>query len=92
MPPLIARIAHNKIEAYGEVVLSNFFAHLSYPFLFTDQGFPERYKVPGSGIVPFTLLPFMLVGSYFIIKKKPRISLLLFLWLATGILGSSSHI
>lgn len=87
--PLVARFFHNKAEAYKDVIQDNFFAHLSYSFLFTDQGMPDRYRVPGSGLLYGMLLPFIFIGAYVLVRYERRVFLLLMVWLVTGLFGSS---
>jgi 4-amino-4-deoxy-L-arabinose transferase-like glycosyltransferase len=85
----VARVFHNKAEAYTEVIQKNFFAHLSYPFLFTDQGMPDRYRVAGTGLLYVIMLPFILLGGYLLAQYERCVFYLLLVWLMTGLFGSA---
>lgn len=87
--PLFARIYHNKIINYGEQFAKNFFSHLSYNFLYTDQGLPIRYKIPGIGLLYLIELPLLLFGIVSLINLNKGLSFLLLGWIVIGIIGSA---
>lgn len=85
----ITRIFHNKLLGYSSQFLDNYFKHFSYSFLFTDQGFPERYKVPNSGLLYLIELPFMFLGIWFLWKGNRRVAVFLSGWIIFAPLGSA---
>ena len=85
----ITRIFHNKLTGYSSQVLENYFKHFSYSFLFTDQGFPERYKVPNIGLLYLIELPFLLFGIWVLLKKNKKIAAFLLGWIIITPLGSA---
>lgn len=89
MPAIVSRLMHNKPIAYSEVVLKNFFSHLSYPFLFTDSGLPDRYRVPGAGLLYFAFLPLIFFGGTALLHDHSQRRALLFSWILLGLIGSS---
>ncbi len=89
IPPRIARVFHNKFTGYSQVFLKNYFNHFSYNFLFTDYGFPDRYRIPGMGLLYIYELPFILFGIWELLKTKTRTSLLLIGWILLAPVGSA---
>lgn len=87
--PTVSRVFHNKIQAYGEQFLENYFSHLSYKFFFTDQGLPERYRVPGSGLVFIVELPFILAGLFFLLRDLSGENFIILTWFFAGLIGSA---
>ncbi len=85
----ITRIFHNKVLGYSSQILENYFKHFSYTFLFTDQGLPERYKVPNIGLLYLIELPFLILGAWFLFKKDKKIAGLLLGWILLTPLGSA---
>lgn len=87
--PIAARIFHNKIIDYSQTFLNNYFDHFSYEFLFTDAGLPERYKVPGSGLMYLFDLPLLIIGFYFLFNKNRLLGVLLTGWVVLSPIGSA---
>lgn len=87
--PLLTRVMHNKIVGYVDTFLSNYFQHLSYPFLFTDKGLPDRYRVPYSGILYISYLPLFFAGLYWLFKQKKFYFIFLTGWVGIGFIGSA---
>lgn len=85
----LTRMFHNKVVGYGTQVLQNYFNHVSYNFLFTDYGFPDRYRVPLSGPLYLYELPFLLIGMFCIIARKKKNEILLLLWILIAPIGSA---
>lgn len=85
----ITRIFHNKLTGYSSQVLENYFKHFSYSFLFTDQGSPERYKVPNVGLLYLIELPFLLFGIWVLLKNNKNIAAFLLGWIIIAPLGSA---
>lgn len=83
------RAFHNKVVLLGELFLKNYFKHLSFEFLFTDQTFPMRYKIPHQGVLYLAFIPFLVLGSIFLVIKKHPLAFLLFGWILLSPLGSS---
>ncbi|MBI5449516.1 glycosyltransferase family 39 protein [Candidatus Gottesmanbacteria bacterium] len=88
-PRIITRIFHNKIIGYSQQFLQNYFAHFSYPFLFTDKGLPDRYRIPNQGLLYLIELPFLLIGLYTLIKTRASYSRLLLAWIFLAPIGSA---
>lgn len=78
---LLTRVFHNKLVGYSQIFLGNYFSHFSYSFLFTDQGLPERYRVPVTGLLYIFDLPFLVFGLWYLSKIDKKIAIFLFGWL-----------
>lgn len=89
IPVYVTRFFHNKLRAYSEQFIHNYFSHFTYDFLFTDKGLPDRYRVPGAGLMYLIELPFALSGIYWILVKKQRELNVLIIWLLLGFVGSA---
>lgn len=89
VPILLTRMFHNKPSGYTQQFLQNYFSHFTYSFLFTDLGKPDRYRVPGSGLMYLFELPFLLLGMYYVLKTHSRLSVLLFGWVLLTPVGSA---
>ncbi|RJQ25343.1 phospholipid carrier-dependent glycosyltransferase [Candidatus Parcubacteria bacterium] len=89
VPILITRSIHNKPTEYSSQFLRNYFNHFSYEFLFTDSGFPGRYRIPSAGLVYLMELPFLILGIWYLMNYKKKEGLLLLGWIALVPIGSS---
>lgn len=84
--PFFTRYFHNKVYFYGRLFLTSYFKHFDGDYLFVNNGFPIRYRVPWSGNLYIVELPFILFGFatllYVGIKQKKIIYLIPIIWLA----------
>lgn len=87
--PVVVRSFHNKIGEYGTLFIKNYFEHTSFNFLFTDNALPDRYRVPGMGLLYLFELPLLLFGIYFLIHEKNKLGLFLAVWILLSPLGSA---
>lgn len=85
---LETRIFHNKLIGYSSQFWENYFAHFSYNFLFTDQGNPDRYRIPLTGPLFLFDLPFLVLGLLMLLKDK-RLAFLLIGWIFLAPVGSA---
>lgn len=88
-PVMLTRIFHNKLSIYTQQFLKNYFGHFSYNFLFSDWGFPDRYRIPLSGLLYIVELPLILFGSFKLLTVDKRRALFLFGWIGLAPLGSA---
>lgn len=89
VPPLFARIFHNKFISYSSQISQNYFKHFSYDFLFTDSGFPDRYRVPSMGLLYIFELPLLLLGLIKVLKDKSREGFFLLVWILLAPVGAA---
>lgn len=88
VPLLQARLFHNKVIVYTQQFLENYFSHFSYQFLFSDSGFPERYKVPDAGLLYGIELPFLLFGFWRLLRDHKKVGWFLLGWLLITPIGT----
>lgn len=86
---LSARIFHNKAVVYTKVFLDQYLTYFSIDFLFVRGGLPDRYVIPDMGLFYYSELPFMLLGFYFLLKKKDIFFVIPLLWLLCGPLAAA---
>lgn len=80
--PLIStRIFHNKIINYSLTFASNYIDYFSGNFLFIKGGLPIWFQVPSLGLLYIVELPFILFGTFLLLKQKKQFTHLLFIWL-----------
>jgi len=89
LPTFIARTFHNKISGYSLLFLDNYFSHLSFDFLFSDGGLPERFKIPNTGLLYIYQLPLIVIAFSFLYQKNSKINIFLFGWIGISLLGSA---
>lgn len=63
---ITARIFHNKIVTYTRALIRNYFTYYSADFLLLDGGKPPRYSPPAMGLFYPYVLPFVLLGMYYV--------------------------
>lgn len=78
-----SRLAQVRAENTVEVV-KNYFSHFSYTFLFGSGDSNPRSNIPGFGELYTVILPFILIGVYVLIKKRPGYWWLPFLAILLG--------
>ncbi len=65
----IARVFHNKITGYFNILSSQYLSYFSTEFLFTKGGLPFRYNVPDQGLLYKTVF-FLIIAAFLPTKKK----------------------
>lgn len=88
-PVLEVRLFHNKVAGYASEIFSGYMKYFSYDFLFTDQNYPDRYRVPNMGLLYIFELPFLIAGIYFIFRYREKFGYLSLAWVAIGFIGAS---
>ncbi len=89
IPSHIVRVFHNKPLIFSDIFFTNYFSHFSYSFLFTDSGYPDRYRVPGIGLLLLVTLPFLLYGFFELLKSNRQEGLFLLGWIILTPIGSA---
>lgn len=89
IPTIVTRTFHNKFFSYSSIVVENYFKHFSFDFLFTDQGYPQRYSVPLVGLLYIFELPFLIFGAYSLLRFSKKTTLFLVGWWLIAPIGSA---
>ena len=80
LPSPLPRLVHNKATHLISVVSKNYLAHYSPSFLFLKGAGHVQHHVQGIGELYFFEAPFLLLGLYFLIRKKHKFLPLLVGW------------
>lgn len=77
------KVTHSYSLGYTNVVLSNYLTHFHPDFLFIygDKNARLSIQDPGIGEFYWLDLPFILIGSIFLIRRPSKVSLIIFAWL-----------
>ena len=89
VPTIISRLFHNKAEGYSLSFLSNYFKHFSFDFLFLDGGFPDRFRIPRTGLIYIFELPLILIALFMLYKKEIKNGIFLSGWILISFVGSA---
>jgi len=89
LPYVATRIFHNKVIGYGNLFLENYFKHFSFDFLFLDKGYPDRYRVPGMGLLYIFELPLIALGFINLLNKYRRVGIFIIVWILVSPIGSA---
>lgn len=79
---LFPRIMHNKAVEYGVRFFDNWLRHYRGDFLFISGDEIQRNKIPEMGQMYLIEAPFLLLGLYFLLRKKPQSWQFWLWWLA----------
>lgn len=85
----VAKLLHNKGLEYGQQFFDNWLRHFDGNFLFISGDEIQRNRVPEMGQLYLVSLPFLVLGFYFLIKKKPFAQKTLLWWLAVAPVASA---
>jgi len=78
---LLARLIHNRRVLFTSDFLKHYFDNFSPRFLFTHGDINPRLHVQDMGQLYVWDLPFLLIGLYFLIKRRDKVTVTLFLWM-----------
>ncbi len=86
--PLESRFFHNKITNYADAFTKTYFKHFSFEFLFTDAGLPDRYRVPGSGLLYLFELSLLILGLWYLFSFNKKMGWFILGWVLISPIGS----
>ncbi len=89
VPSFVSRAFHNKVSGYALLFLDNYFSHLSYSFFFSDEGLPNRFRIPDIGLLYIYQLPLIIMAFLYLYKKNQKLNLFLFGWIGLALVGSA---
>jgi hypothetical protein len=81
-------LIHNRRFWYINKYIENYLLHFNLNSLFIN-GDNARHHAPGMGVLNLVSLPFIIIGIFFVIRKKTYSSLILFSWLFIAPVASS---
>ncbi len=81
-PQPLPRILNNKYEFYISKLADNYIGYYSLPFLFgPHRSDGSVLNFPQAGLLYIWQLPLLVFGIWYLIKRKDRVSAVIFLWL-----------
>lgn len=83
------RFFHNKPSVLSTIFFQNYFEHLSYSFFFTDNAFPDRFRIPRMGLMYLFELGLIVLGVYYSLKNNSKSGFFLIFWALVSPVGSS---
>lgn len=89
---LIGKILYNRRLVYGQKFLEGYFANYSFDFLFAKKDTVLRMAVPGLGfgLLYILDLPFLILGGYLLVRRKPQFWKLVLAWLVIAPIASAA--
>ncbi len=81
LPGSLPRLIHNRVTYISYYFVRNYLAHFTPQFLFISGAPHKQHHVQGLGELYATQAPFILLGLYFLFKRKNQFSWLIISWL-----------
>ncbi len=81
LPKPLPRLIHNKVTYISYYFAKNYLAHFTPDFLFISGVSHRQHHVQGMGELYKIQAPFLLVGLYFLFKRKEKYRWFLIIWL-----------
>jgi 4-amino-4-deoxy-L-arabinose transferase-like glycosyltransferase len=81
LPEPLPRLIHNKVTHYVYVFVGNYLSHFTPDFLFIRGAVHKQQNVQGIGELYAVQAPFILIGLYFLFRKKNKWKWFLVSWL-----------
>jgi len=81
LPGILPRLIHNKVTYLSFYFAKNYLAHFTPDFLFIKGAGHRQHHVQGVGELYWFQSPFLLLGLYYLFKKKDRNLKILLPWL-----------
>lgn len=81
LPEPLPRLIHNKVTHYVYVFTGNYLSHFTPDFLFINGAGHKQHHVQGIGEFYLIQAPFILLGLYFLFRRRNKWRWLLVSWL-----------
>ncbi|MFH1864017.1 MAG: glycosyltransferase family 39 protein [bacterium] len=81
LPGIFPRLIHNKVTYLSFYFAKNYLAHFTPNFLFIKGAGHKQHHVQGVGEIYWIQAPFLLLGLYYLLKKRDRNLRILLPWL-----------
>ena len=92
LPAPLPQLIHNKITHYVYVFVGNYLSHFTPDFLFISGAGHKQQHVQGIGELYQIQAPFILIGLYFLFRKKNKWRWLLLSWLLLAFIPVSATV
>lgn len=87
--PFVERLVFNRLTFFAYNFSKNVMSHFSYKFLFGQGGGNYQFNVPNFGLLYKADLAFLIIGIFYLIRMKNRVTALLLIWLLSAVIPSS---
>ncbi len=87
---ILANLMHNRRVLFAIDYLKHYFDNFSGRFLFTHGDINPRLASQNMGQLYVWDMPFILLGLYFLVKKRTKSSILLFLWMLIAVIPAGT--
>jgi len=85
----LARVFHNKVVIYALAFIDNYFSHFDGRFLFIDGDAVPRSKLPDMGQMHIFESLFLILGIFFLARKRLKNRYLILVWLLVSPIASA---
>lgn len=85
-----SKIIHNRRIAYGQEFLKHYFDHFNPAFLFIKGDGNPKFSTGDVGQLYLWDLPFLILGTLFLFRKREGLWWLLVFWMAVGIIPAAT--
>jgi len=86
---LVSRVFYHRYLLFGQEILSNFLTHFNFNYLFLSGDSNPRHSIQFFGLFYPLDLPLLLLGVYYLIRKRRELLWLVGGWLAVATLPAS---
>ena len=87
--PILTRLLYNKVTYFSLSFTKNWFSHFSLNFLFLKGGTNYQFSLPNHGLLYLIDLPFLILGTYLLLRMKKKEAYLLLSWFIFAPVASS---
>lgn len=81
LPPELKSLIYNKAIYFVSTAAQNYISYFSPDFLFKNGGSNYQFSVPGTGLLFWALIPFILMGIIQVFLKRENWQLFILAWL-----------
>ncbi len=89
LPDPLPVLIHNRVTYVSLYFISNYLAHFTPDFLFISGAPHKQHHVQRMGELFLFQAPFILLGVYFLVKRRERFAFFIFSWILLGIIPVS---
>lgn len=88
-PPLISRVFHNKVTAYGRFFIKEYMQYFSFNSLVGGEILPMRYRIHEIGLIYIVDMAFLLLGIYSVFRYRAFGLVFALCWIIIGPFASA---
>ncbi|MFA5932964.1 MAG: phospholipid carrier-dependent glycosyltransferase [Microgenomates group bacterium] len=81
LPAAFKPLVYNKVTYFIVTSAQNYLSYYNPDFLFINGGSNFQFSVPGTGLLFWALIPFFLIGIFYVLSKRKDCQLFILAWL-----------